>query len=48
MKAKGLLLLNVLLIVVFPPFGLADECVECHRNQTPAAAKQWFSNAHFV
>ncbi|MBW2504407.1 MAG: hypothetical protein JRE16_07545 [Deltaproteobacteria bacterium] len=47
MKAERLLLPSILLVMGFPLLALADECLECHRNETPAAVRQWTNSAHF-
>ena len=30
----------------FASTAFADECIECHKNETPAAVKQWQSSSH--
>ena len=34
------------LCIFFVSSAFADECIECHKNETPAAVEQWQSSAH--
>jgi len=46
MKALTWILILCVSYVLFEGVAVADECLECHREKTPAAVKQWQESAH--
>lgn len=40
--------LNLIALLVFATFALADDCVKCHEDITPGAVRDWRASAHYA